>query len=69
MNGKRQAALSMRIAPAVRDKLVQSAKANGRSITQEADRLLERAFHDDEIAARLDRIEMCIRRLPNGWTP
>jgi hypothetical protein len=37
---ERQAALSMRIASATRDKLVARAAANGRSVTQEADRML-----------------------------
>ena len=41
---KRQAALSMRIAPATRDQLVAIAKENGRSVTQEADRLLDQAI-------------------------
>jgi len=35
----------MRIAPSTRDDLIERAKANGRSVTQEADRLLQQAMH------------------------
>jgi hypothetical protein len=41
---KRSAALSMRIAPATRNQLLAIAEKNGRSVTQEADRLLQRAI-------------------------
>jgi hypothetical protein len=41
---ERQAALSMRIAPATRDEIVESAAMSGRSVTQEADRLLQMAL-------------------------
>jgi hypothetical protein len=41
---ERQAALSMRIAPATRDEIVRKARQHGRSTTQEADRLLQQGL-------------------------
>ena len=47
---ERQAALSMRIAPATRDRLIEGAAKHGRSTTQEADRVLHQGLLLDRLA-------------------
>ena len=52
---------STRITQRVMNLLIEAARENGRSVSSEISMRVEASFRDDEIARRLDSIEMAIR--------
>lgn len=45
----KKAAIAVRTAPSIRDRLREAAKANGRSVTQEIEMRLVRSFDEDRV--------------------
>jgi hypothetical protein len=52
--------------PDLKAALIEAARVNNRSITQEARARLERTFRDDDIIARLKVIESMLQRISGG---
>lgn len=52
--------LGLRVKADTKARLIEGAKANSRSLSQEAEMRIERSFRDDEIIERLARIERAL---------
>ena len=50
-------------APDLKAALIEVARVNNRSLSQEARARIERSFYTDEITIQLDRIEATLRRI------